>query len=135
MARVSKKKLDQKLAREIWQQLIGTVGRLSAVQAGPFLEGLLGENERIMLAKRLATVVLIHEGHSDYAVSKTLQMSSATVTKLRTAYRKGHYDSVISGLKKNKTDYLKFVDDLIDMIHLGLPRYAGPNRWKFLTKK
>ncbi len=130
MARVSKNELDQKLAKEIWQQLNETIGRLSGSQAGPFLEGLLGENERIMLAKRLAAIVLIHERHSDYAISITLRMSSATAGKLRRNYKDNRYEKVISGIKKNKADYLDFVDDLIDIIHLGLPRYAGPRKHK-----
>jgi len=129
MARVSKKNLNPKLAKEIWQQLGETVGRLSSEQSGPFLAGLLGENEQIMLAKRLASIILTHEGHSDYAISLTLKMSSATVGKLRRNYRKGQYQKVITGMKKNKTDYLDFVDNLIDIIHFGLPRYNGPRKY------
>ncbi|MCA9363473.1 hypothetical protein KC851_04085 [Candidatus Kaiserbacteria bacterium] len=135
MARISKQKLNDKVAKEIWQQLKETVGRLSGDQSGPFLEGLLGKNEQIMLAKRLAAIVLIHEGHSDYAIAHTLKISSATAGKLRANYQSEQYKKVISGIKKNKADYAAFVDDLIDIIHLGLPRYAGPGRWKLLNKK
>jgi uncharacterized protein YerC len=134
MARISKRPLDEKMSAEIWQQLYETVGRLSSDQATTFLTDLLGPTEQTMLAKRLAAIVLIHEEHSDYAIAQTLQMSSATVHKLRLRYQQGRYDEVIKGVQKNKTDYIAFVDTLIDAIHFGLPRYAGPNRWKLLKQ-
>tara|TARA_B100001989_G_C24528031_1_gene459847 strand:- start:242 stop:646 length:405 start_codon:yes stop_codon:yes gene_type:complete len=134
MTRVSNQKLDKLVAKEIWNQLGETIGRLSASKADPFLESILTPTEQIMLAKRLAIIVLIDEGHTDYAISKTLRVSSSTVARLRETYNFGSYRPVLSGLKKNKADYVDFVNTLVDVIHIGLPRYAGPDRWKLLKK-
>lgn len=128
MTNVSKKEMDQNLAREIWQQLNEAVGRLSSTQSTPFLEELLSESEQVMLAKRLAAIILIHEGHSDYAISETLCMSTDTVGRLRFKYNRGEFKSVVVGMQKNKTDYTEFIETLLDVIHLGLPRYSGPRR-------
>jgi uncharacterized protein YerC len=124
MVNVSKNALDEKLAGEIWQQLNEVIGRLSATQAPLFLSELLSDSEQIMLAKRLAVIVLIHERQTDYAIAETLNMSNSTVAKLRLRYQDGAFTSVIRGIQKNKTDYLEFVDTLFDMITLGLPRYG-----------
>ena len=134
MARISKQKISGKVSNEIWSQLTETLGRLSANQSGLFINQLLGKEEQIMLAKRLAVIVLIHEQHSDYAISRSLKVSSTTVAKLRIKYKKKQFDAVIKGIKKNKADYVDFVNTLVDVIHIGLPRYAGPGRWKFLKK-
>jgi uncharacterized protein YerC len=134
MTNVSKQPVSKDVYKEIWKQLSEVVGRLSATQASPFLTDLLTESEQIMLAKRLAAIVLIHEEHSGYAISKILKMSWSTVDKLEEGYNNHQYDKVIHGIKKNKADYLEFIDTLVDLIHIGLPRYAGPNRWKFLSQ-
>jgi hypothetical protein len=135
MVRVSRNSLDKQVEKEISTQFIETLGRLSAVQSAPFISELLGEEEQIMLAKRLATIVLIHEDHSDYAIANTLKISNTTSAKLREQYNQGSFKSVIQGIKKNKTDYLDYVDTLVEIIHLGLPRYVGPGRWKLLKKQ
>ena len=134
MTNISKQSLDGQVANEIWIQLHEVIGRLSVAQTKLFLSEMLTESERIMLAKRLAAIVLIHEKHSDYAIAKTLKISDATSRKIRSGYRRGDYKSVITGIKKNKVDYAAFVETLIDAIHFGLPRYAGPDRWKLLKK-
>lgn len=130
MTNVSKQSLDKKVAVEIWTQLGEVVGRLNANQAPLFLTCILTDSEQIMIAKRLAAIVLIHEEHSNYAISETLKISNATATKLRMAYMQGAYNDVLKGLRKNKTDYANFVETLIDAIHLGLPRYVEPKRLK-----
>jgi transposase len=87
-----------------------------------------------MVAKRLAMIVLIHEDHSDYAIAKTLKVSNTTVAKLRKRYDRKAFQSVITGMRKNRNEYLEFVETLLEVIHLGLPRYAGPNRYTLLKR-
>lgn len=130
MTNVSKKKLSAKLYKEIWQQLNETLGRLSSTQATPFLQELLSESEQVMLAKRLAAIILIHEQHSEYAIAKTLHMSTDTIGKLKLRHESGEFKSIVKGMRKNKIDYNEFIETLLDIIHLGLPRYVGPHRFK-----
>lgn len=133
MARISKQKISSRISNEISSQLTDTLGRLSANQSGLFVSQLLGKEEQIMLAKRLAIIVLIHEQHTDYAISKTLKVSDTTVSKLRLKYHNKEFDSVVKGIKKNKADYIDFLETLLDIMHMGLPRYAGPNRKYWLA--
>ena len=51
-----------------------------------FLSSLLSDTEKLMLAKRLALVVMIAEGISDSEISQGLHLSRVTVAKMRYFY-------------------------------------------------
>lgn len=63
---------------------------LTKIQDTPEMEGflnvLLTETERVMLAKRLALIVLISEGLPDSEIAQTLHVTRITVAKTRYFY-------------------------------------------------
>lgn len=70
-----------------------------------FINALLTDTEKLMLAKRLAMIVLIKEGKSDTDISDALHVTRITVTKFRYLYearaREG-YDVAINKIENDK---------------------------------
>ena len=133
MARISKQLLDHSYTNELTAQLAEIIGRLSTIQATAFLNEFLGPEEKLMLAKRLAAVVMIHEQHTLYAVAQTLKISHATANVIKLRYDRGSYIETLRGLHKNKVDYGAFLDVLDTILKAGLPRYKGNENWKAIN--
>jgi uncharacterized protein YerC len=133
MARVSKQPLEHTYANELIAQLAEVIGRLNAPHASAFLSEFLGPEEKLMLAKRLAAVVMIHEKHTLYAVAHTLKMSHATADTIKIRYDLGLYTETLRGLRKNKIDYGAFLDTLDLILRAGLPRYKGKENWNAIN--
>ena len=130
MARISKQALEGSYSDDLTDQLAEIIGNLSADQASNFLTEFFGPEEKLMLAKRLAAVVMIHEKHTLYAVAHTLKISHATAKTIKARYNLGHFKATLRGLHKNKTDYGAFLDTLDLILRAGLPRYKGKDNWK-----
>ena len=126
MARIAKRKLKEQHRRELYTQLADTVGTLTAAQADSFLSELLGPEEKIMIAKRLAIIVMINERYSLYRIAETLCVSSATAEKIKARHETGAYTHVVTLLQKNKKGYLSILQTIDSILHLGgiLPHYG-----------
>lgn len=87
-----------------------------------------------MLAKRLAIIVMVFEGHSLYKVAQTLHVSTATADKVKRRMRRHGYDRIISHLKKDTRNYMAVLTIIDSVLHLGgaLPRYTGKDRYRAL---
>ena len=134
MVRLNKNRLSQKQFGKLFEQLNHTLGVLSEKETGYFLSELLGQEERIMLAKRLAIIILLLEGRSLYRISNDLKISSATADKIRDKLENNEYDHLITSLGKNKKEYFSILETLDSILHLGgaLPHYNGLDRYKHL---
>lgn len=114
-----------KLKRETEKQLIDNLNLvLSSISRQeemlPFLEAFLTKTELLMLAKRLAVVILLSENLSDAEISRTLHITRITIAKMRyfmEARGKG-FDIAFSKIEKEKTlqEHKKFL--------ISLARYA-----------
>jgi len=134
MVNVSKKKLDSEQLKTLFSQLNGIVSSLTENQADAFLTELLGPEERIMLAKRLAAIIMMYEGYSLYRIADSLKLSSSTVHTLSERYHRGDFRTLHSLMKKQPITFADFINTLDSVLHLGfLPRrYTAKDRWKFL---
>ena len=132
MVRLNKTELEPEQLDVLSKRLYKTIGKLSAAGARDFLHELLGYEERVMLAKRLAAIVLLLEGNSRYRVSQLLKLSESTVNTYATWIEDGSYAELIHFLGKSKKDYFAFLDVLDNILHLGgiLPHYNGLDRYK-----
>ena len=130
MVRLNKNQLTSNQLNELFVQLNSAVGKLSGSDANLFLSDLLGDEERIMIAKRLGVIILLIEGYSLYKISKILKVSTATADKLNQDLKNKKLDNLVKILGKNKKDYFAILDTLDSILHLGgiLPHYNGPDR-------
>lgn len=95
---VSKKEINKNLQKEIFQILYQLLVDLKTPEeAKSFLEDILGKNETIALAKRLAVAYYLSHGRSYENIKQNLKVSSATVATVDKARKSKGY---ILALKK-----------------------------------
>ena len=119
MARVSKQTLSESEQDKLITQLTDVMGRMNASMAEHFIFEFFGREEKIMLAKRLAIIALIHEHRPLHRIAVHLHVSETTVGKLCDRYERGEFQHTIQSLTKNKTDYTKFLDLLDSILTVG----------------
>ena len=104
---------------------------VSSVRKGIVLESLLTRTETIMLAKRLAVIVMLNRGDSGYIISKTLKMSPSSVARFRKMLNAGLFKPIIRELRKQNRSFL----DMLELIlSAGLPSIAGPRHSRRLAR-
>lgn len=132
MVRLNKTSLYSKQIQDLLLQLAKVTAPKEAAHAHAILSELLGTEEQIMLAKRLAAIVLLAEGYSSYKISRTLKLSKSTIATISFKMERGDYKAVLKTLGKDKKDYFAILKALDDILHLGgiLPHYNGLSRYK-----
>ncbi len=133
MARISKYKLSNQALKTVNNRLVSTLllaDSQSAVQA--VLNELLGQEEKLMLGKRVATIYLLHEGVTAYRIAQTLKLSTATVLQMRKRYHRGEYAQVVA-LCQNKKIQKEIWQDIESILRLGMPP-MGKGRWQWLNE-
>lgn len=132
MARISKQKLNIEKQSQLISQLTDVLGRINKQQATNFISEFFGEEERLMIAKRLAIIALIHEKRPLHRIATHLHVSETTVANLHKRYKQEEFSNTIRALTKNKTDYKKFIDLLDSILTVGgiMPRRNTPIRIK-----
>jgi uncharacterized protein YerC len=130
MVRLNQHPLSGEQMGFLHMQLSKTISRLSERQARNFLGTLLGPEEQIMIAKRLAIVVLLLENRTLYSIASLLKVSPSTAEKIKRQLDEGALDAVVNVLKKDKLSYMEILSFVDNILHLNglLPHYSGPKR-------
>src|SRR3989344_584455 len=105
MPHVSRYKLTPSTEQELIKTLELVLTKISKEEdLSDFLLALLTPTERIMLAKRLAIIILLKEGLTESSIASALHVTRITVSRLQffqEARGKG-YDIALEILKKEK---------------------------------
>ncbi|MCK5286097.1 MAG: helix-turn-helix domain-containing protein [Candidatus Pacebacteria bacterium] len=134
MARVSKEKLKKNVLDQINFGLIDTITRLESNNSTKnFVNDLLGDSEKIVLAKRLAIIFMLQENISWYKISKALKVSPATVKRIAIDIDLEKYKDIIEIIKQKK-NRVTFWEGLDKVLKCGMPPIVGKGRWNFLNK-
>lgn len=130
MVNVSKVPLSKRKLAELFAQLNGAIGRLDSRKSELFLASFLGPEEKIMLAKRLAAIIMLHHGQSLYRVADALKVSPTTAKNYKRALQQGTYDELFRALQKRKASYVELIETIDSILHLGgaLPHYGESYR-------
>ncbi len=133
MVRLNKNKLSNEHLEKLFSQLSSLLGKQNKSGIENFLSDLLGAEERIMLAKRLGIIVLLHEGQSLYKISNTLKVSTATAENIQKKLQSGAYKHILDMLTTNKKSYGAILQTLESILTVGgiMPSRAGLDRYKF----
>jgi Trp operon repressor len=124
MAQVSSHKLDTETSKRLFRELARYIAKADQKNAPTFLQAFLTPTEQLMLAKRIAVVVLFHNGSSTYQIRKMLRMSSSTA---------GGYAPITRLFSSGKKNREKFIKTLEVILSAGMPP-RGKGRWKFFNK-
>ncbi len=132
MVRLNKNLLSTNQLEELFIQFTHVAHTKSALETGLILQEVLGKEERVMVAKRIAIIVLIAEGRSLYNIANVLKVSPATAEKIKKNLDSGSYDSILKKLGKSKKSYFEILNTIDSILHLGgiLPHYNGLERYK-----
>ncbi|QQG46517.1 MAG: hypothetical protein HYY55_01580 [Candidatus Niyogibacteria bacterium] len=130
MPHISKRKLKKKAFLKMNDRFYAVMASLKDKNFGRLFFGdLLSSTERIMLAKRLAVILMLFNKYPFTVVEKTLKVSPSTVGRLWKGMRGGDFDNIkaiIVDAKKKRG----FIDDLEILLSAGLPP-RGRGRWKW----
>jgi len=133
MTNVSKQKLDSKEMNDLLNQMYLSFAKLTKNNTSSFFDEFLGEEERIMFAKRLGAIMLCISDKSPYRIWTTLKISPTTAQKIFTNYTLGKYSSIEKVLKRNRLEYERFFKILEVILNAGMsPR--GRGRWDRTTR-
>jgi len=127
MPHVSKSKTDHKLMNKMKNSLLKVVTKNRNNKT--ILEELITETEYIMLAKRLAIIILLSRNNSIYKISKNLKVSTSTIVRFQNEINLGKYKSITNLVSEKNEDFLDMLEKILFM---GLPQYSGKRRWKSL---
>ena len=84
MPRVSPRPIKKEIEKEITANLGWVFSQLKSEPAAKdFLDDFLTDEERLMLAKRLAVIYLLKEGYSYNKISEALKITPVTIGKIR----------------------------------------------------
>ncbi len=136
MTHISKKKIKKEVANELSDQFLTFLSLARTKQDARVLASeLLSQTERVMLAKRLAVVVLLVRGYSFSQIEESLGVTHQTISRLWSDTKNGRYEKIMCYAHKH-TRHFKHesaLDVFIRVIHLGMPPRSG-KRWQKLDK-
>jgi uncharacterized protein YerC len=130
MVRLNRYELDETQRKKLLDELSKAISLVQPGQTDQFLSELLGFEERVMIAKRLAIIVLLLEEYSLYEIGKLLKVSPTTAHSLKLKLDSGELDCIVKEISKNKNVYIDLFEALDSILHLGgiLPRYKAYRR-------
>ncbi len=137
MVRLNKNLLTDTQLDNLFSQFSKLLNHKDQSKVDDMLREILGPEERIMIAKRLAILILLVEGHTYYSVAKNLKISPATAQRIKFGIEKGRYQNVLRSLGKSKRDYFAILDAIDSILHLGglLPHYGNSSEgWKIVER-
>ena len=132
MVNISKKILSKQMLEKISDLLIAHILRMRTKhQAKQLLYELLTPAERTQLAKRFATLTLLHRKYHHTDIAEVLHISRVTVDKMEDALEKGFYKTTIEELKRASRGSLIVVVEKI--VEFSLFK-GGKTRFKYLNQ-
>lgn len=105
MPQVSRIKLSKKTETQLIESLnlvLSSVSKQEEMYL--FINSFLTDTEKLMLAKRLAIIILLSENLSDSQIANTLHVTRITVSKMRYYYEARGREGFTIALSKIKTD-------------------------------
>src|SRR3989338_4094214 len=130
MPHLSKKKLDKETLKKISGKLVAILERAqNQKKLAPLLDELLTATEKIMLAKRLAVVLMLSGDTPQHRIAEALLVSPSTVTIISLGIAMGKYDLIGSISEKDQIDLEKVIWLLLTAAGI-LPPRAGHKYWR-----
>ncbi|MFH2013563.1 MAG: Trp family transcriptional regulator [Patescibacteria group bacterium] len=134
MVRTSKQQVEKDVLKQINNRLVDVVSKLETdTSARSFLDDLLSESEKIVLAKRLSIIFMLYEKISWYRISVLLKVSQTTVKKVASDIGLEKYENILK-IVRQKKNRVTFWEGMDIVLRCGMPPIVGKGRWNFLEK-
>lgn len=126
MPHVSKKELDKKTFEKLFTKLVKILQKAQSKNKFSYvLDELLTDTEKIMLAKRLAIILLLFAKFPQHRISDTLFVSPSTVARMSLNVEIGKYDAIKNISEQEKTDLERIIWLLLTAGGIMPPRVGG----------
>ncbi|HBT81612.1 TPA: hypothetical protein DEB04_02750 [Candidatus Giovannonibacteria bacterium] len=133
MPHVSRKRVKKDIFKRMSNEFIENIASLkNSSEIRGFLNELLTPTERIMLAKRMAAILMLKKGIPFRIVIRTLKLSPSTVSRFWKLTKIKDFQFV-SKLSRKKQERKKFWDELEILLRAGMPP-RGRGRWANVYK-
>ena len=134
MPHISSKKLNSQLLKKLFGKLL-TV--LRQAQNKKYLSLVVNElftsTEKIMLAKRLAIILMLANSTPQHKIVDILKVSPTTVAKTSLGIEIGKYEAILKISKQEKLDMEKLVWNILTVGGI-MPPKVGRKYWRKYTK-
>ena len=132
MPHVSRKKLKKKVFIKIGEQLSDTIAKANSARELKWIfKELVTPTERIMLAKRLAIILMLEKGYSFDIIQKTLKVTPQTIVRFWKISKQSSYKPIIKEISTDKTRR-NFWQELEENILLGMPPRG--RQWQLMRR-
>ena len=129
MAHVSKKRLKRKTFKRISEELLMVFNLAqNKEELVPLFNELITKTEKIMLAKRLAIILMLSKEIPQHRIVKALKVSPSTVAKMSLHLEIGKYQSVLKLSSKQGFNIIEFLEFMLS--GAGMMPKHGRGRWK-----
>lgn len=129
MPHVSNKKIKQDLLEKIFGKLIVVLGEARKNNSlSQVANELFTPTEKIMLAKRLAIILMLDSDIPQHRITNILNVSPTTVVKMSLGIEIGKYRSILKISKVEKTDLEKMVWNILTAGGI-MPPKVGRKYW------
>jgi uncharacterized protein YerC len=131
MTQLSKRPISKNLENRMYEILWSSITKLNRKEnASDFLDDILTTTERLMIAKRLGTALLLSRGWDHDAISRYLKVSTSTIAILKgklISSGKGYREAIAQIEKDQKWEQMKL--DLSQALEEILASRVSAN-WK-----
>jgi uncharacterized protein YerC len=130
MPHISKKKLGKKTVGKIFSKLIILLGKArNHREISNILDELFTETEKIMMAKRLALILMLDGNIPHQRIQEVLTMSPSTIARLYFGIERGKYEFIRNIAKKDRVDLEKIMWLMLTAGGIMPPR-GGRKYWR-----
>lgn len=135
MPHLSSIELDKKLSDKLFNDLLDILNRSRKIELmSGVINELLTETEKLMLAKRIAIVLLLNANTPQSSIADILKVSTSTIAKTSLKMEQGRYRFILNTSKKDKDDFERIIYDIMTVGGLMRPK-VGRKYWRKYSAK
>jgi uncharacterized protein YerC len=136
MSKSIRSKVNIEIEEKSWSNFLSRLKKTpSSKKTEIIFNALLSPEEKIVLARRLAVVLLLKQGKSYTEISQILGVAPQTISAVKKSISKKFYNPYKKVPKKiSPLPGRSFFDELADTLS-RFPTYKGKGRWRFLDRR
>lgn len=128
MPHVSSKRVKKDIFKRMTNEFVNMLSDLkSKEEIREFIKELLTPTERIMLAKRLAIIMMLKKGYPFHVIERTLKISSSTSIRFWKIIKMNDFSVIMKNIQKERAKK-KFWEEIEILLRAGMPP-RGKGRW------
>lgn len=136
MTNISKKVLNSKQEAALADQFFNVLAKKPADKVETLLVSLLGYEEKLMIVKRFAVIIMLWRKCTKYEIAQKLRVSTSTVSRIEDNYRNNKYADIITMLENKGVSVVAILEGIDSALHLGgiLPHYGMTHKMEDYKK-